>query len=115
MSQMYSLGIIFFEMCFPYYKTTQERIIVLSNLRKRDHTLPAEFNDPSKAIQGDIIRDLVSHQPSKRPSSTELLQSGKIPMQIENETIQQALQGLSDSRYPYYQKMMTALFSQQIN
>ncbi|KAF2457267.1 anticodon binding domain of tRNAs-domain-containing protein [Lineolata rhizophorae] len=111
---MYSLGIIFFEMCYPL-KTAMERDHVIRNLREKIHTLPQEFNSPDKALQGSIITSLISHRPSERPSSAELLRSGKLPLQIEDETIRQALQGLSDSSSPYYQKIMSALFSQSSN
>ncbi|KAI9805200.1 MAG: hypothetical protein M1825_001036 [Sarcosagium campestre] len=108
---MYSLGIIFFEMCLPL-KTAMERDAVVRALREKNHALPAEFSKPEKAIQGDIITSLVNHRPSERPSTTELLRGGKLPMQIEDETIRQALRGLADSKSPHYRKMMSALFSQ---
>ncbi|GAB7347749.1 hypothetical protein MBLNU459_g5300t1 [Dothideomycetes sp. NU459] len=108
---MYSLGIIFFEMCVPL-KTAMERHEVLTKLREKDHQLPPEFQTGDKSLQGNIIASLTSHAPGERPSSLELLRSGKLPVQIEDETIRQALQSLSDSGSPYYQKMMTALFAQ---
>ncbi|KAI9791960.1 MAG: hypothetical protein M1816_003229 [Peltula sp. TS41687] len=108
---MYSLGIIFFEMCYPL-KTGMERDQVLRALRNEIHTLPAEFQKPEKALQGEIIKLLLNHRPSERPSTTELLRGGKIPLQIEDETIRQALQSIWDPKSPYYHKMMSALFSQ---
>ncbi|KAI4722031.1 Serine/threonine-protein kinase [Aureobasidium sp. EXF-10727] len=108
---MYSLGIIFFEMCFPL-RTAMERHEVLLKMREKDHVLPSEFQAPDKVLQGNIIMDLISHSPGDRPSSLELLRSGKLPVQIEDETIRQALQSLTDPGSEYYQKMMTALFTQ---
>lgn len=108
---MYSLGIIFFEMCFPL-QTAMERHEVLLKMREKEHTLPPEFQAPEKVLQGNIITELISHSPSDRPSSMELLRSGKLPVQIEDETIRQALQSLTDPGSQYYQKMMTALFSE---
>ena len=108
---MYSLGIIFFEMCYPL-KTGMERHQVLRTLRDEDFALPASFQEPEKALQGEIIKGLLHHRPSERPSTTELLHGGKIPLQIEDETIRQALQGFWDPNSPHYQKMMSALFSQ---
>ena len=108
---MYSLGIIFFEMCHSL-KTGMERDQVLRALRSKDHVLPADFSKPEKAVQGEIIEMLISHKPSERPGTTELLQSGKIPLQIQDETIRQALQGLWNADSPHYNKMMSALFSQ---
>ena len=108
---MYSLGIIFFEMCHSL-KTGMERDQVLRALRSKDHNLPADFQKSDKAVQGEIIEMLISHKPSERPSTSELLQSGKIPLQIQDETIRQALQGLWNPDSPHYHKMMSALFSQ---
>jgi translation initiation factor 2-alpha kinase 4 len=107
---MYSLGIIFFEMCYPLL-TGMERAEVIGSLRKRNFSFPAILESPENATKCDIIKSLVSHRPSERPSSAELLRSGKIPFQIQDETIQQALRGLSDPSSPYYLKMMEALFS----
>ncbi|KAI9714893.1 MAG: hypothetical protein M1820_000182 [Bogoriella megaspora] len=108
---MYSLGIIFFEMCYPL-KTGMERGEVIRKLREKEHTLPEAFNTSDKAAQGEIILSLVNHRPADRYSSADLLRSGKLPVRIEDETIREALRSLSDSSSPYYQKMMTALFSQ---
>jgi translation initiation factor 2-alpha kinase 4 len=108
---MYSLGIIFFEMCFPL-RTAMERHEVLLKMREKEHVLPSEFQATEKVLQGNIIMDLISHSPGDRPSSLELLRSGKLPVQIEDETIRQALQSLTDPGSEYYQKMMTALFTQ---
>lgn len=108
---MYSLGVIFFEMCFPL-RTAMERHEVLLKLREKEHTLPPDFQDSEKVLQGQIIMELISHSPGERPGSMELLRSGKLPVQIEDETIRQALQSLTDPGSQYYQKMMTALFSQ---
>ncbi|KAI9700411.1 MAG: hypothetical protein M1836_002426 [Candelina mexicana] len=110
---LYSVGIIFFEMCYPL-TTAMERDRVLRTLREKEHVLPSEFQAADKAVQGTIIASLISHRPSERPSSAELLHSGKLPVQIETETIRQALLGLSDVDSPYHHKMMSALFSQPV-
>jgi translation initiation factor 2-alpha kinase 4 len=108
---MYSLGIMFFEMCEPF-GTAMERIRALQIIREKEHELPLAFLPTGpKAAQGKVIESLISQKPSERPSSTDLLQGNMLPVKIEDETIRQALSGLSDSRSPYYQKMMSALFS----
>ncbi|KAF1947043.1 kinase-like protein [Clathrospora elynae] len=109
---MYSMGIIFFEMCFPL-KTAMERDKVIRSLRERKHALPQEFETPEKSLQGSIITSLISHRPSERPTCSELLRSGKVPVQIEDEAIKEALKALSDRNSPHYTKMMAALFSQK--
>lgn len=108
---MYSLGIIFYEMCQPF-STGMERIRALQEVREKDHELPTAFQpNGEKAAQGKLISCLISHKPSERPSSTELLRSDILPLKIEDETIRQALSGLADRRSPYHQKMMSALFA----
>jgi eukaryotic translation initiation factor 2-alpha kinase 4 len=108
---MYSLGIIFFEMCYRPLIPGMDRALVGEDLRKKRPVLPSDFNAPEKAVQADIVLSLINHSPKERPSSAELLNGGKLPMQMESETIRQALASLTDSRSPYYQKMMSALFS----
>ncbi|EKG16178.1 hypothetical protein MPH_06615 [Macrophomina phaseolina MS6] len=110
---MYSLGIIFFEMCYPL-KTGAERAEVITQLRKKDHTLPSVFHS-ERALQGEIILSLINHRPSERPSSKKLLHEGKIPHEIGDETVRLALEGLSDPKSPYYHKMLSALFAEGAN
>jgi eukaryotic translation initiation factor 2-alpha kinase 4 len=111
---MYSLGIIFFEMCHPL-RTAMERDQVIRKLREKQHTLPADFQASDKALQGSIILSLISHRPSERPSSAELLRNGKLPLQIEDDSIKEAVKTLADPSSAYHQKMMSALFSQTVN
>lgn len=109
---MYSLGVIFFEMCHPL-KTAMERDQTLQAIRERVHTLPSTFELPEKAVQGEIIESLLSHRPSERPSAAELLQSGKIPLQIEEETFRRAIiRLLSEPNSPDYKRILSAIFSQ---
>lgn len=110
---MYSLGIIFFEMCYTPL-VGMERDQVLRGMRLEHPRFPDDFGITQKAMQTDIIISLLQHSPKDRPTSLELLQSGKLPLQMESETIRQTLAGLSDPTSPYYQKMMTALFSRPI-
>lgn len=108
---MYSLGIIFFEMCYRPLIPGMDRALVGEDLRKKEPKLPADFESTAKPVQAGIVLSLITHSPKERPSSAELLHSGKLPMQMESETIRQALASLTDSRSPYYQKLLTALFS----
>ena len=111
---MYSLGIIFFEMCHAL-PTAMERDHVLRDIRRKDHTLPPDFAVPEKAMQGDIILSLLDHRPSDRPASRELLKSSKLPVQVENETLRQALLGVTDKGSAQYQKILSTLFSAPIS
>lgn len=108
---MYSLGIIFFEMCYRPLIPGMDRAQVGEGLRKKQPVIPSDFDIKEKTLHADIVLSLINHSPKERPSSMELLQGGKLPVQMESETIRQALAGLTDSRSPYYHKMMSALFS----
>ncbi|KAJ5104481.1 Protein kinase (Gcn2) [Penicillium alfredii] len=109
---MYSLGVIFFEMCHPL-PTSMERDQTLRAIREKNHFLPPTFHQSDKVVQGQIIESLLSHTPSERPSSSELLSSGRIPLQVEEETFRRAIVHLlSDPNSPDYKKILSAIFSQ---
>ncbi|KAI1928290.1 eukaryotic translation initiation factor 2-alpha kinase [Ophidiomyces ophidiicola] len=112
---MFSLGIIFFEMCHPL-NTAMERDRTLQEIRQKDHVLPETFELPEKIVQGQIIESLISHRPSERPAAIEILQSGKIPLQVEEEMFRKAVMGLlSDPNSADYKKILSAIFSQPAN
>ena len=107
---MYSLGVIFLEMCCPL-KTGMERAIILGDLQKADHTLPPVFQQSDKALQGRIIELLVAVNPIERPSGPELLHSSELPVEMVDETIRTAIRGISDTNDPNHKAFMSALFS----
>ncbi|RTE76658.1 hypothetical protein BHE90_008859 [Fusarium euwallaceae] len=106
---MYSLGIIFFEMCYIPMMGMQ-KADVLGQLRRIKPILPSDFK-PADKVQTEIVLSLVNHNPKERPSSAELLKSGKLPVQMESETIRRTLAGLADPSSPYYRKMLSTLFA----
>ncbi|KAI1810694.1 serine/threonine-protein kinase gcn2 [Poronia punctata] len=105
---MYSLGIIFFEMCY-HPITGMERADKLGKLGKQS-LLPEDFQ-PGNTAMADIVQSLVTHDVKQRPSSSELLQSGKLPIQMEDETTRRALASLTNTSSPYYPKVVSALFT----
>ncbi|KAM0256379.1 hypothetical protein ACHAQJ_005030 [Trichoderma viride] len=109
---MYSLGIIFFEMCYLPMMGMQ-KADVLGQLRRPTPVLPSDFK-PADKIQTEIVLSLVNHSPKERPSSADLLKSGKLPVQMESETIRRTLAGLADPNSPYYQKMLSTLFARPV-
>lgn len=109
---MYSLGIIFFEMCYTPLVTVMERGKVIGKLREKEVNFPSDFATDKNVVQVSIIKSLLSHYPAERPSSTDLLSSGKLPLKVEDETIRQALRTISDPGTPHHQQVMSALFSQ---
>ncbi|KAL1916270.1 uncharacterized protein VTP21DRAFT_5887 [Calcarisporiella thermophila] len=107
---IYSLGIIFFEICYKF-STGMERAMTLRDLRKPEILFPREF--PQKMTeQATIIRWCLNHVPKNRPTSLELLQSEHLPPKMEDEYIQECLRTLANPNTPYFDKLMTALFAQ---
>ncbi|KAI1377302.1 serine/threonine-protein kinase gcn2 [Hypoxylon crocopeplum] len=105
---MYSLGIIFFEMCY-HPILGMERADKLGKLGNSS-LLPDDFQ-PGDKVKSDIVLSLVTHDVKERPSSIELLRSGKLPIQMENEMTRRALASLTSTASPYYPKVVSALFS----
>ena len=111
---MYSLGIMFFEMNFPM-ASGSERIHVLSGLNQPSHILPQRFHDEAYQIQGDIILELIDHDPNIRPEAADLLLRPEIPEPIEEEKLRRRLQWmwkneketiLSMLEQPYYDEVL---------
>jgi eukaryotic translation initiation factor 2-alpha kinase 4 len=111
---MYSLGIIFFEICHPRM-LGQERVLELNHIRQRHHKLPYMFQDQDYAVQGEVITMLLTHRPSERPSAAELFRSGKIPEPVEDEKLRKFVAGMADSGSPEYHKLVSSLFAQKPN
>jgi translation initiation factor 2-alpha kinase 4 len=86
---------------------------VLGQLRRPKPQLPSDFR-PSDKNQTEIVLSLVNHNPKERPSSADLLKSGKLPVQMESETIRRTLAGLADPSSPYYRKMLSTLFARPV-
>ncbi|CAG9859480.1 unnamed protein product [Phyllotreta striolata] len=83
---IYSLGIILFEMCYKPLETAMERIKILTKLRSKEIQFPADFlscKDNEKHVE--LLRWLLNHDLSKRPTSQELLQSEHIPAPVLEE------------------------------
>ncbi|KAJ4467716.1 kinase-like domain-containing protein [Lentinula edodes] len=108
-ADMYSLGIVFFEMNYAF-STGSERIFVLERLRKSDVQFPATW-DPLRARQREIITWLLQHEPNQRPSATELSQSSLMPPRMEDEYFKGALRLMAKPDSPHLQTVLSALFS----
>ncbi|KAL9640799.1 MAG: hypothetical protein Q9204_000573, partial [Flavoplaca sp. TL-2023a] len=111
-ADMFSLGVIFFEMSYRL-ETGMERVHTLGALCKADSTFPAAFNkDPEKAKQGQVILSLVNHNPNLRPSSLELLRSGLVPVQTEDETMRAALRALSGPASDFRTQLISTIIAE---
>ncbi|KAI9297132.1 Serine/threonine-protein kinase [Neoconidiobolus thromboides FSU 785] len=110
---MYSLGIIFFEMIYPF-STGMERAMILRDLRLPTILFPQNFPSNLK-VQAKIIQSLLNHNEKERPTALELLQSNLLPTRIEDEYIQECIRTIANPTTPHYGKLMNTLFSQPID
>ncbi|KIN99309.1 hypothetical protein M404DRAFT_155391 [Pisolithus tinctorius Marx 270] len=109
-ADMYSLGIVFFEMNYMF-STGSERIAVIEDLRKPEVYFPREW-DQHRARQKQIISWLLRHDPAERPTALELTQSSLLPPRMEDEYFKGALRMMSKKDSPYYQGVLSTLFNQ---
>ncbi|KAM6545969.1 hypothetical protein CsatB_026705 [Cannabis sativa] len=108
-ADMYSLGIVFFELWHPF-GTAMERHVVLSDLKQKGE-LPsawvAEFPE-----QASLLRRLMSLSPSERPSATELLHHA-FPPRMESELLDNILRTMQTSEdSSIYDKVVNAIFDE---
>ncbi|KAF3666707.1 hypothetical protein FXO37_10387 [Capsicum annuum] len=82
-ADMYSLGVVFFELWHPF-DTAMERHIVLSDLKQKGEVPPAWAAEYPE--QSSLLRRLMSPSPSDRPSAVELLQNA-FPPRMEYEML----------------------------
>lgn len=109
-ADMYSLGIVFFEMNYMF-STGAERIAVLEDLRRPSIRFPASW-EPHRSRQRQIITWLLQHNPDDRPSAPELSQSPLLPPRLEDEYFKAALKMMSKSDSPHLQAVLSTLFNQ---
>ena len=110
-SDMFSLGILFFEMCWPA-DTRMERATLLRDARQLK--FPKNFVRHFRR-QHQLCDMCLQLNPSKRPSAQELLHSDLIPVEIGKEQeFSEALRVLSDRNSIYFSKTLNALFRDSI-
>ncbi|XP_066486754.1 eIF-2-alpha kinase GCN2 isoform X2 [Tiliqua scincoides] len=114
---LFSLGIIFFEMSYHPLSTASERIFVLTQLRLPSVVFPEDFDDVKNAKQKLVITWLLNHDPSKRPTAMELLKSEHLPPpQMEESELHEVLHHtLANVDGKSYRTMMGQIFSQRIS
>ncbi|KAG7210245.1 hypothetical protein KM043_011793 [Ampulex compressa] len=113
---IYSLGVIFFEMCYKPLTTGMERVKILLNLRLKEIILPPEMQETHLPHQVHILRWLLNHDPSQRPTAQELLSSEYLPPpQLEETELQEMVRHtLSNSQSKAYKHLITCCFMQNV-
>ncbi|EUB61239.1 putative serine/threonine-protein kinase ifkB [Echinococcus granulosus] len=76
---IYSLGIILFEMFYRRTNTLMERVNVLNDIRKPKIIFPEDWDAQTKPKQTALIRALLHHDPARRPTASDILASPLIP------------------------------------
>uniref|UniRef100_A0A3B4WZ08 eIF-2-alpha kinase GCN2 n=1 Tax=Seriola lalandi dorsalis TaxID=1841481 RepID=A0A3B4WZ08_SERLL len=106
---LFSLGIILFEMSYRPMTTGAERISVLSQLRVESIIFPEDFTEYEKVIQW-----LLNHDPALRPTTQELLKSELLPPpQMEESELHEVLQHtMANINGKAYRTMVGQLFAQ---
>ena len=114
---MYSLGIIFFEMCHPPLTTGMERIKILSSVRSKDIILPNECDEIINVQQKSVIKWLLNHDSSARPTSLELLKSDYIPPpQVEEAQLQEMVKhSLANRNSKSYRHIIDSCLDQSLD
>ncbi|KAG2779774.1 hypothetical protein PC129_g15392 [Phytophthora cactorum] len=87
-TDIYSLGMILFELCHERFGTTMERYITLRDAR--DSKFPAGLRAAKRCPEIlDMLRKLLSHDPTTRPTADEVVQWGQ--MMYETSLAQKAM------------------------
>ncbi|CAG2100183.1 unnamed protein product [Medioppia subpectinata] len=111
---IYSLGVIFFEMSYPF-QTLMERTKVVMNLRKKEIELPIDANQHLTQIEIDILKSLLQHDYSLRPTSLELLASDYLPApEMEEKEEQNVIRrAVQNTRTKLHKYMLNMLFQKE--
>lgn len=112
-ADMFAMGVIFYEMWRPF-STLMERATVLGELRRTGRMPePPGFVLPpaSMAAVRNIIEWLLAAVPERRPSARQLLKSGLVPVQVEDEQLELALQAAAEPRSLFHQRLLHVLFA----
>lgn len=114
---MFSLGIIFFEMLASQrcYKTTMERYKLLNDLRSPAIRFPASWDKTLFASQTQIIRQLLDHDPGQRPTPMAMLRSPLLPPKMEDEFVQELVRLAANPTSLHRHELIHALFSRPQN
>ncbi|XP_072929704.1 eIF-2-alpha kinase GCN2 [Epargyreus clarus] len=113
---IYSLGIILFEMFHAPFETGTERYTVLTNLRDENIIMPKDFVRGDNSKQIHVIRWLLDHDASLRPTSAELVASEHVPRAVPEGALSGLLSHtLAERGSRGYQRLVAACLDQKLS
>ncbi|XP_068157751.1 eIF-2-alpha kinase GCN2 [Drosophila tropicalis] len=112
---MYTLGIILFEMCQPSFDTSMERTQTIMALRSIAITIPESMLQDvkyEKTVQ--MLRWLLNHDPAQRPTAEELLACDLMPpAQLEANELQEMIRhALANPQSKAYKNLVARCLQQ---
>lgn len=113
---MYTLGIILFEMCQPPFDTSMERAQTIMALRTTSIVIPEQMLQDAKNEKTiKILRWLLSHDPAQRPTAEELLVSDLVPpAELEANELQEMLRhALANPQSKAYKNLVARCLQQE--
>ena len=112
---MYSLGIILFEMNFEM-QTGRERAELLTGLNMAQHKLPLQFKQDKYRIQRGLILELIDHKPDNRPEAADLLKRADIPDPMDDAKLRrQVALMLATEPETIYERMFSRSNNEVLN
>lgn len=110
---VYSLGIIYFEMLYPL-KTGHERVITLQDLRKQSITMPEDVEKHLDRGDIELIKLLLTHDVATRPTTEKLLTSNLLPsVGLKERECQNVIKQVVQNRQARTHKHMIRLLFEQ--
>ena len=109
---LYSLGIIFFEMTCLLPSSGHERIDLIQRARRASIELPEYFKEIRYSKKREILNYLLVHDPEKRMSAADLLRSDAIPpLSTEEQKFRENLEKkLENKNSEIYRHTLDILF-----
>ena len=111
-ADMYSVGIILFEMCSPDMTLgSMERVYTIQRLIDF-RIFPSDFVEqpPIKPI----VQALLNENPQLRPTPLALLSSDFLPRQIDQDTLRSSMRTLTQPGTTMYRDLMETLFAKAV-
>ncbi|KAI6657278.1 Eukaryotic translation initiation factor 2-alpha kinase 4 [Oopsacas minuta] len=107
---IYSIGLIFFEMNCPPFGTISEKINVFSQLKEKIY--PKDFQYSITDLPCQIITQMLSRDPNKRPAAKEIIM--KLPPKLADASFQEALRKvLEKPDSTRFRNVLNTIFTQK--